>query len=41
MIMVHDVVSAIYTGGQEIEVTFDNGKSGVVDFSRYLEKGHL
>ncbi len=39
--MIHDVVSAIHKGGYEIEVTFDNGKSGVVDFSRYLEKGHL
>jgi len=37
--MIHDVVSAVYKGGYRIEVTFDDGKSGVVDFSRYLARG--
>lgn len=37
--MIRDVVSATYKGGYKIEVTFDNGKRGVVDFSKYLEKG--
>lgn len=37
--MIHDVVSASYKGGNRIEVTFDNGKRGVVDFSKYLDKG--
>jgi hypothetical protein len=37
--MIHDVVSASYKGGYKIEVTFDNGKRGVVDFSKYLDKG--
>jgi len=37
--MIHDVVSACYQGEYKIEVTFDNGKRGVVDFSKYLQKG--
>ena len=37
--MIHDVVSARYLAGYEIEVTFDNGRGGVVDFSRYVERG--
>jgi len=37
--MSHDVVSATYKGDYRIEVTFDDGKSGVVDFSRYVDKG--
>lgn len=37
--MIHDVVSASYQGDYRIEVTFDDGKRGVVDFSKYLIKG--
>ena len=37
--MIQDVVSASYKGGYKIEVTFDDGKRGVVDFSKYLDKG--
>ncbi len=37
--MIPDVVSAVYKGGYRIEVEFDDGKKGVVDFSRYLERG--
>jgi hypothetical protein len=37
--MIHDVVSASYQGGYKIEITFDDGKRGVVDFSKYLHKG--
>jgi hypothetical protein len=37
--MIHDVVSAIYRGGHKIEVTFDNGKKGVIDFVKYLRRG--
>jgi hypothetical protein len=37
--MIHDVVSASYKGEYKIEVTFDDGKGGVVDFSKYLDKG--
>lgn len=34
-----DVVSAVYKGDYRIEVTFEDGKKGVVDFTKYLEKG--
>jgi hypothetical protein len=37
--MMHDLVFAYYKGGYKIEVRFDDGKGGVVDFSRYLDKG--
>ena len=37
--MIHDVVSASYKGEYKIKVTFDDGKGGVVDFSKYLDKG--
>jgi hypothetical protein len=37
--MIHDVVSAEYRGGYRIEVCFDDGKRGIVDFTKYLEKG--
>jgi hypothetical protein len=37
--MIHDVVSAVYRGGYEIEVAFDNGKRGVIDFTKYLRRG--
>jgi hypothetical protein len=31
--MIHDVVAASCKGGYKIEVTFDDGNGGVVDFS--------
>ena len=37
--MIQDVVSASYKEGYKIEVTFDNGKRGVVDFSKYVDRG--
>jgi hypothetical protein len=37
--MNHDVVSASYKGEYKIEVAFDDGKRGVVDFSKYLGRG--
>jgi hypothetical protein len=37
--MIHDVVSAVYKGEYKIEITFDDGKQGIVDFSKYLRKG--
>ena len=37
--MIHDVVSAVYKDGYRIEVEFDDGKKGIVDFSHYLERG--
>ena len=36
--MLHDVVSAIYQGGYLIELEFDDGQRGIVDFAKYLEK---
>src|SRR3990172_6977196 len=37
--MFHDVVAANYRGDYLIEVEFDDGKRGVVDFVKYLERG--
>lgn len=37
--MIHDVVAATYKGDYRIELTFDDGKTGIVDFSDYLARG--
>ena len=37
--MYKDVISATYKGNYEIEVTFEDGATGIVDFSKYLSKG--
>jgi len=37
--MLHDIVGAKYIEDYKIEIEFDDGNSGVVDFSKYLEKG--
>ena len=37
--MYYDLKSATYRDGYKIELTFEDGTRGVVDFSRYLEKG--
>lgn len=37
--MLKDVISASYKGGYKIEVTFEDGATGIVDFEEYLEKG--
>ena len=37
--MLLDVVSAEYCGDYKIKITFEDGKSGIVDFSSYLKKG--
>jgi hypothetical protein len=37
--MIHDVVTAEYRGEYKIEVCFDDGKGGVVDFAKYLNQG--
>jgi hypothetical protein len=39
--MLHDVVSATHKGNYRIELTFDNGERGVVDFSPYLQRGGI
>ncbi len=35
--MLHDVVSAIYQGGYLIELEFDDGQRGTVNFTKYLK----
>ncbi len=37
--MIYDVVGATYKGDYRIELEFDDGKRGVVDFSKYLDRG--
>jgi len=37
--MYKDVISAKYKGGYKIEVIFEDGVKGIVDFSKYLSKG--
>jgi len=37
--MIHDVISAVYKGEYHIELEFDDGKKGTIDFSTYLDKG--
>lgn len=39
--MIHDVISARYKGGYRIEIEFDDGKQGIIDFSTYLQKGGI
>jgi hypothetical protein len=33
------VVSAIHKGKHRLEIVFQDGKTGVVDFERYIEEG--
>ncbi|MBI5141768.1 MAG: DUF2442 domain-containing protein [Nitrospirae bacterium] len=37
--MIHDVVSASYIDNYEIEIEFDDGNKGVMNFSGYLCRG--
>lgn len=37
--MLRDVASATYKGGYLMELTFDNGEHGVVDFTPYVRRG--
>ena len=37
--MLHDVIRAIYVGDYKIELEFDDGKGGSVDFAKYLKMG--
>ena len=37
--MLKDVISASYKDGYKIEVTFEDGATGIVDFSKYLSRG--
>jgi len=37
--MIPDVISCKYITGYQIEFCFDNGKKGIVDFTKYLKSG--
>jgi hypothetical protein len=37
--MIHDVISAKYLGEYRIELTFDDGKTGTIDFVEYQNLG--
>ena len=37
--MIVDVISASYQEDYKIQLTFENGRQGVVDFKEYLHKG--
>jgi hypothetical protein len=37
--MIHDLVAGVYRGGYRIELEFDDGERGIVDFAKYVEKG--
>jgi len=37
--MYWDIVSATYKGKYKLELRFENGKSGIVDFRKYIQKG--
>ena len=37
--MLKDVVSAVYKVGYQIELTFEDGVSGTVDFAKYVHQG--
>jgi hypothetical protein len=37
--MIHDVISAVYKKDYQIEIEFDNGEKGIMDFSKYLKRG--
>lgn len=37
--MIHNVILAKYKNDYKIEIEFDDGKKGVMDFSKYLKFG--
>jgi hypothetical protein len=37
--MIPDIISGKYINGYKIELVFDDGKKGIVDFSKYLKMG--
>jgi len=37
--MTPDVVSATYKGGYYVEIIFEDGCQGVVDFTKYIDRG--
>jgi len=39
--MIRDLVAATYRGGYRIELEFDDGQRGIVDFTKYVERGGI
>lgn len=39
--MHYDVIEARYIEGYKIEIVFENGKKGVVDFENYITRGGI
>jgi hypothetical protein len=37
--MIYNVIFAEYKGEYQIELAFENGRRGIVDFSKYLKRG--
>jgi hypothetical protein len=37
--VIHDVIAAVYRGDYRIELEFDDGERGTVDFAKYAERG--
>ncbi len=37
--MSYDVIAARYVENYKLHLTFENGRSGVVDFLKYIHKG--
>ena len=39
--MSHNMIDAKYIKDYKIELFYDNGKSGIVDFEKYVKKGGI
>ena len=39
--MLFDIINAKYIKDYEVELKFENGKKGIVDFNQFLEKGGI
>ena len=39
--MYQDIIEAKYLSDYKIKLLFENGKSGVVDFRKFIEKGGI
>ena len=35
--MIHDVVSSVYIGKYKIEIEFDDGKKGIINFFLFIK----
>ncbi len=39
--MYYDLITANYLEGYKLQLTFENGRSGVVDFLKFIKKGGI